>query len=141
MSLSGKWEGKLLDTSGVISLLDLQLNERDGKIEGEFRAYFLSTDANGCCGPTKRLVQIAPVAGEFDKKNDQVYLNYELKLGDRSFAVSFEGDLVKADPHALRAIRGCYRIEESSERLGLEGGACVLWLYATPENKELIRGN
>ena len=47
-----------------------------------------------------------------------------------SVAVSFEGMLKNADPHARQAFVGTYGVGKGGDGLSLEGGSCVLWQYA-----------
>jgi hypothetical protein len=130
MSLSGAWEGKLLDVSGPTAAISLRLRERGGALTGEFEAAFLSLGEDGCCAPSRRTAQVGPVSGAVDRAKGVVRLDYQLSVGNTPVAVTFEGVVRKADPYAVRALVGCYRVGKGGERLTLQGGACVLWLFA-----------
>lgn len=128
MSVSGKWEGKLIDASGVTGIMEVHLKYSRGRVSGDFSAYFLS-DADGCCADTKRLVQTGPVTGSYNAKTKKVRLTYKLSVGLKPIVVSVAGDVGSAGDHAKRALRGCFAIKGDSA-LSLDGGAVVLWQYA-----------
>ena len=128
MSVAGKWEGKLLDTAGVVAKVAAVLTQKQETVRGEFSVYFESA-RDGCGSGTWKLVQTAPVKGTYQSRGEQLKLNYEVDLGDRPVSVSFEAKLTKADPHASRALIGSYTATDEGKRLGLEGGTCILWLY------------
>lgn len=131
MRLDGKWEGKLLDVSGPVALVTLHLKAAGERLAGDFAAYFVPPDEScGCEGGAPRLAQSGPVTGRYDAKTNRARLSYDLTIGLKPVTVNFDGAVRAADPHARRAIVGCYEVSRGSETLTLEGGGCVLWLYA-----------
>ena len=134
MNVQGRWEGKLLDISGPAALIVLNLRDRGGELSGDFSVSFLSPAEDGCGDTPQRLAQVGPVTGKSDKETDRVVLNYEMTIDLQPVSVTFEGRARRADPHALRAVIGLYDVRKGGEKLTLEGGACVLWLYADPAN-------
>jgi len=130
MKLNGRWEGKLLDVSGPEALLTLDLKESDNKISGDFTVSFLSPGEGGCCGPVKRMGQVGPVSGKIDAQKGRIQFDYEITINLEPVAVSFEGLLTDADPHASQALIGCYSVGRGAGALTLDGGACVLWQFA-----------
>ena len=130
MSVSGRWEGKLIDVTGMAAAITLDLDESGGKGKGDFSAAFLP-DSYGCCDtPTPRQVQTGPVTAQVDEKAGRITLQCEMTIGLRPIVVNVDGRIVEADPHAARAILGCFDIREGVETLTLEGGGAVLWQYA-----------
>lgn len=130
MRIDGKWEGKLLDASGPSALVVLHLKSVGDKIKGDFSVSFVSpSDGCGCDGPVSRVAQTGPVSGKYDSKANRVQLSYDLTIGLEPTSVAFECSVVNADPHARRAMVGCYAISNGGKTLTLEGGGCVLWLY------------
>ena len=47
----------------------------------------------------------------------------------KPIAVTFKGQVEKADPHAILAMYGVYDVLEGAIPLTFEGGTCLLWLY------------
>lgn len=135
MNVSGRWEGKLLDMTGPAALLELNLKSSGGRVAGDFAVSFVSSDEAGCSGPTRRLAQVGPVSGKFDAKGNRVQLSYDITIGLEPVAVAFEGVMTNADPHARRALVGSYSVGKGAGQLTLEGGACVLWLFAGQEQR------
>ena len=131
MNLNGKWEGKLLDVTGPSALLEMNLKGSGEKVTGDFSVQFLSAEDGGCGGgTTRRLAQVGPIAGVVDTKKDRFRLDYQLTIGLEPIAVTFEGTITTADPHARRALVGSYSVGKGAEVLTLEGGTCLLWLFA-----------
>lgn len=136
MSISGRWEGKLIDVTGIAAALTLDLEESGGEAKGDFTAAFLPA-ADGCCdagGP--RQAQTGPVRGSVDEKAGTILLECEMTIGRRPILVAVDGRLVDADPHATRALVGCFDIREGVETLTLEGGGALLWAYARDRKPE-----
>ncbi len=128
MSVAGKWEGKLLDTSGVAAKVEAELTQKQTAVAGQFSVYFASArDDCGCADWT--LAQTAAVKGTYRSRGEQVRLKYVVDLGGRPVNVVFQAKLTKADPHASKALVGSYTVTDEEQELGFEGGACVLWLY------------
>jgi len=129
MNIEGRWEGKLLDMSGLDALVTANLKEENSKITGDFSVYFISP-AEGDCGKTvRRLAQTGPVFGKIDKETNNVQLNHKLTLEGKPGELSFTGTLTKADPHAKSAIYGHYEIVKGDIPITVEGGTCILWFY------------
>jgi hypothetical protein len=128
MSLTGRWEGKLLDASGPTARLVVDLSETGGSLKGHYAATFLSEDLTGCGDAAEQVAQEGDVAGTV--KGDQVVLDQQLEIGGKPVRVRIDCRLSEADPHALQALAGCFNVEEGGDQLTLEGGGCVLWLYA-----------
>lgn len=128
MSVVGKWEGKLLDASGPVARIVALFKQTRDRITGEFSVYMESA-RGGCCSGNWRLVQTAPVKGTFSGKDQRLRLAYELEVGDKPVGVVFDARLVKADPHATRALVGSYTVSDEGRQIGLDGGTCILWLY------------
>jgi hypothetical protein len=127
----------LVDVSGIAAALTLDLKESKGKAHGDFSVAFLP-EADGCCDtPSRRQVQTGPVSATVDEKAGRIVLECEMSIGLRPISVVVDGRIVDADPHAKRAIVGCFDIREGVETLTLEGGGAVLWEYAqaTPLRK------
>lgn len=130
MSVSGRWEGKLIDVTGLVAALTLDLDDSSGKAKGDFSAAFIP-EADGCCDtPAPRQIQTGPVTAKIDEGAGRITLQCEMTIGLRPIVVSVDGRIVEADPHAKRAIIGCFDIREGVETLTLEGGGAVLWQYA-----------
>lgn len=136
MSVTGRWEGKLIDVTGIAAALTLDLEDSKGEAKGDFSAAFLP-EPGGCCEPIgPRQVQTGPVRAKVDEKQGTIELVCEMTIGLRPVLVAVDGRLVDADPHAKRAMVGCFDIHEGVETLTLEGGGALLWEYArdrTPE--------
>jgi hypothetical protein len=128
MNLSGKWDGKLLDTSGPMALITLNLKGDGAAVAGDFEMAFVSVE-DGCCRSSRMPAQVGSVKGRVDDKSGQIRLEYEVSIGLKPVKVSFTANVVKADPHARRAMLGCYAIDNRDGPLSLEGGACVLWQF------------
>lgn len=137
MNLAGKWEGKLLDVSGPMAMIRLTLKGDAKSVVGDFEIAFVSTE-DGCCGSSRMPAQVGSVKGEVNEKSGQVKLVYAVSIGLQPVNVSFTAQVVDADPHARRAMLGCYEMAGRGEPLSLEGGACVLWQFA--EKKPAKRG-
>lgn len=130
MSLQGHWEGKLLDAAGPAASVVLDLKDSRGDLSGDFSISFLPVDEEGCGSGVGRLAQTGAVAGQFVSKTGRVQFTYEVTLGLKPVSVTFEGAVVRADPHARRALLGSYAAARGADLLSLEGGACILWQYA-----------
>jgi hypothetical protein len=130
MTLASFWEGKLLDASGPTAAVELDVQDQDGELRGNFKVYFDTPTEDDCAEPVRRLAQVGPMRGRFDEKSGTVRLQSEMEIGSQTIVVDLEGTVVDADPHAKRAIYGSYDITKSDELLTLEGGGCVLWQYA-----------
>lgn len=128
MSLKGRWEGKLVDASGASAIIELDLNDKSGRLSGDFSLYFLADDP-GCCGPQRRLAQTGPVRGQI-KRNGTVRIDYKVTAGLKPVAVTFEGKLSETNGHAKNALVGCYEASAGQGALTLQGGGAVLWQYA-----------
>ena len=139
MNPAGKWEGKLLDMSGPVALLTLDLYGEGDALSGDFTISFLSPEDDGCYEPSRGLAQTGKVSGGLDPQTGRVQLNYEVTIGPEAVAVTFDATITKADPHARRALLGCYSVGEGAGDLTLEGGGCVLWLYAEPRQAKSKR--
>jgi hypothetical protein len=126
VSLSGHWEGRLIDAGGATGLFALDLRDSRGKLSGDFAFSFVSDD-DDCGVPPQRMAQSGAVEGSV--KGDRLTLEYEITIGLEPIAVRLEGEVVDAMPHARRAVMGCYDIAKGGKTLTLDGGACVLWLY------------
>jgi hypothetical protein len=63
MSVTGRWEGKLIDVTGIAASLTLDLEDSKGEAKGDFSAAFLP-EPGGCCEPVgprqSRLVPSTP---------------------------------------------------------------------------------
>ena len=129
MTVSGRWEGKLIDVTGIAAALTLDLDDSDGSARGDFTAAFLPPGDD--CGdtPAARQVQSGPVTATVDEDRGRIRLDYEMTVGLRPVVVSVDGRIVPADPHAGRAIVGCFEIREGADTLTLGGGGAVLWQY------------
>lgn len=131
MSISGKWEGKLVDASEIQAAVTVALQEKGGKVAGDFAMYLLpDTDEQGCCDSSRRLLQSGPVTGKFDKKSGRVTVAYDVTIDLKPIRVLLEGRVTKALEHAKQAIVACYGAEKGRGELTLEGGGVVLWQYA-----------
>ena len=129
MSVTGRWEGKMLDASGTTSRVVLDLNDSGRKVTGDFSVY-IDSGRDGCCGGKTHLAQVAPVSGSFASRGRRLKLKYRLDVGKSPVEVAFDAELVEADPHARRAFLGTYSVGDKEARIGMEGGSCVLWQYA-----------
>jgi len=130
MNLTGTWEGKLLDVSGPMAMIKLTLKGDAKSVAGDFELAFVSTE-DGCCGSSRMPAQVGSVKGTVDEASGQVTLSYAVSIGLQPVNVGFTAQVVDADPHARRAMLGCYQMEaKGSGPLSLEGGACVLWQFA-----------
>ncbi len=129
MSLKGKWEGKLLDASGASAAIELNLDDKRGRLTGDFDLYFLVDDP-GCCGPERRLAQSGLVSGRVSAKTGTVRLDYKVTIGLKPTEVRFDGRLSETNNHAEAAIVGCFAAAKGGEALTLGGGGAVLWRYA-----------
>lgn len=134
MNLSGRWEGKLIDASGPMALVTLTLRSAGEAVAGDFEMAFVSLE-DGCCGSGRQSSQVGSVKGKVDPKSGQVRLDYQVSIGLKPVNVRFTARVVKADPHARRAMLGCFDIAERDGPLSLEGGACVMWDFAQPVKK------
>lgn len=137
MNLAGTWEGKLLDVSGPVAMIRLALKGDAKSVAGDFEIAFVSTE-DGCCGSSRMPAQVGSVKGEIDQASGQVKLSYQVSIGLQPVNVAFTAQVVDADPHARRAMLGCYQMAGQGGPLSLEGGACVLWQFA--EQKSGKRG-
>lgn len=136
MSVTGRWEGKLIDVTGIAATLTLDLDDSSGEAKGDFSAAFLPEEG-GCCEPVgPRQVQTGPVHAKIDEERGTIELVCEMTIGLRPVIVAVDGRLVDADPHARRAMVGCFDIREGIETLTLEGGGALLWEYARDHKAE-----
>ena len=125
MSMTGHWEGKLIDVTGIAAALTLDLDGSGGEAKGDFSAAFLP-DEGGCCDDARpRQVQTGPVHAKVDEAKGRVELVCEMTIGLRPVVVVVDGRLVEADPHAKRAVLGCFDIREGVETLTLEAGGAA----------------
>ncbi|MFQ5628960.1 MAG: hypothetical protein ACE5I1_09385 [bacterium] len=129
MKKNTHWEGKLIDALGLQAALVLNLRRSGENLSGDFAVSFLPPEDSGCCGPDRRLAQTGPVSGKFDSRKGRLKLNYEVTVDLKPVAVLFEASVIKADPHALQAMVGCYDIKKGKNKVTLDGGGCVLWNY------------
>ena len=133
--MRGRWQGKLVDASGVSGLLTMDLKDSKGELSGDFSVSFLPP-GDGCCSPdAPTLAQTGPVRGTADRETGEVTFGYEMSIGLEAVAVRFRGTQVKTSPHAARAVYGCFDIEKGGDVLTLDGGACVLWRYRDAQPK------
>jgi len=128
MSISGKWEGKLVDATGAMASIELNMADKDGRVAGDFGLYFLVDDP-GCCGPQRRLSQTGEVRGQV-RRDGSVRLDYKVMAGLKPVAVVFEGRLSETNGHAKQALLGCFEASDGQDALTLRGGGAVLWQYA-----------
>jgi hypothetical protein len=129
MSVTGRWEGKLIDVTGIAAALTLDLDHSNDEARGDFSAAFLPEE-DGCDPVGPRQVQTGPVRAKVDEERGTIELVCEMTIGLRPVLVAVDGRLVDANPHAKRAIVGCFDIREGVETLTLEGGGALLWEYA-----------
>lgn len=129
MTLNGRWEGKLIDATGVSAIIEAAIKESDGQVEGDFNVYFLSQSDSSCCHVERRLVHSSPIQGRYNGKNGLISIDYKVSLGLDAVSVHLEGTVRDAMPHARQAICGCYRADVGKSDLTLEGGGIVLWQY------------
>ena len=130
MSINGKWQGKLIDASGVRGKLDLSIIESKGRVKGDFEIRFVSEDSGCCNSGDQRAVQSGPVDGKFDSKSGKLILAYGLTVGLKPIKVQLDAMLSDVkNVHAAQSILGCYDVESGSADLTLEGGGVVLWNY------------
>lgn len=136
MNVNGRWEGKLLDMLGPTAMVVLNLRNTGRGLGGDFSVSFLPPEGGGCCGShVGRQAQSGSVAGRLDARGTRMRLDYTMTIDFKPVEVAFECTVVNADPHARRAMFGVYRVANGSESLSLQGGACVLWLYADQGSK------
>jgi hypothetical protein len=129
MSVSGHWEGKLVDVTGLAALIAFDLTDVGGDVRGDFSITLLP-EAGSCSEPSgPPQVQTGSVEGRADEASGRVELRYRVATGPQLVAVSVDGRLVGALPHARQAILGCFEIQEGFDRLTLEDGGAVLWQY------------
>jgi hypothetical protein len=131
VGIGGRWEGKMLDASGAASRVVLDLDDSSARIVGDFSVYIDSARDgcdSGCGGP--KLSHVASVTGRYAERNNLVRLTYQLDGAKATTTVKFSAKLAEADPHASRAFVGTYSVDDETGRIGMEGGACVLWQYA-----------
>lgn len=136
MSMTGHWEGKLIDVTGIAAALTLDLDDSGGEAKGDFSAAFLPEPGCGCEDAAPRQVQSGPVSAKVDEQQGSIELACEMTIGLRPVVVAVHGRVVDADPHAARALVGCFDIQEGVETLTLEGGGALLWEYARDRKPE-----
>ena len=130
MSVSGRWEGKMLDVSGTESRVVLDLEDSGRGVSGDFSVYAGSA-RDGCgCGGSPKLVHLAAVKGTHSEARGRVKLTYVLQTSKAGAEVRFAAEIREADPHARRALVGSYEVADKAAQIGMEGGSCVLWQYA-----------
>ena len=90
-----------------------------------------SSARDGCdCGGGPTLSHVASVTGSFSEPSNALSLSYRLASAKSPVDVKFVAKLNEADPHARAAFVGTYSVADKEGRIGMEGGACVLWQYA-----------
>lgn len=136
MKIDGRWEGKLLDMSGLVALVTARLKEKNDAITGDFSVFFLSPAGDGCGKTIKRLAQTGPVSGKIDRKTNRIQLSHKLTIEGIPGELAFVGSITEADPHAISAIYGYYEVVEGAVPLTIEGGTCLLWLYRYTQKGE-----
>ncbi len=130
MGINGKWQGKLIDASGVRGKIDLSISESKGRVKGDFEIKFVSDDSGCCVSGDQRAAQSGPVDGEFDSKSGKLSLTYGLSVGLKPVKVQLDALLSDIkNVHAVQSILGCYDVDSGSADLTLEGGGVVLWNY------------
>lgn len=129
MKISGHWDGKLLDASGVTALVEVELESSGDKLRGTFRATLLPDPEDSCGGPVRGQVTSAPVTGDVTDEG-RIRLSTTLEFGGETVLVNFDARLGDPDPQALSAFFGSYDIGKGASALTLQGGSCVLWKYA-----------
>ena len=129
MSISGNWEGKLIDVTTVSALIQAAIKENGGKVEGDFGVYFVSQSDASCCQVDRQLVHSGPVTGRYDAKKERLVIDYKLTIGLKPIRIHLEAAVRDAAPHARQSIYGCYQVESEGGDLTLEGGGIVLWQY------------
>jgi hypothetical protein len=129
MSVSGHWDGKLLDVSGVDALIALDLRESGQEVKGKFTATLLPAAEDVCGGATRGPSMSGPIAGTVDARGNLV-LKSELESQGQRIVAVFSARPGKPDPHARLAFFGGYDVQEGASALTLQGGACVLWQFA-----------
>jgi hypothetical protein len=140
MSMRGRWQGKLVDASGVSGLLTMDLKDSRGELSGDFTVSFLPPGDDGCSPAAPTLAQSGSVQGTTDAKTGKVEIGYEMSVGLEPVTVRFTGTQVKAIPHAARAVFGCFDLQKGGGALTLDGGACVLWQYRDARKRGRIDG-
>jgi len=129
MSISGQWEGKLIDVTGVTATVQLALKEARGRVEGDFALYFVPQSEGACCQADRRLAQAGPVVGRYNAKSKTLNIDYTLTVGLKPASVHLDAALRDAHPHAKQSLLGCYRVSSGEADLTLEGGGIVLWQF------------
>ncbi len=137
MKVTGHWDGKLLDASGVSALvaLDLQVSPR-GRVKGRFTATILPAVEDICGGATRGPVTSGPIEGAVDA-DGRLDLRTALETGGEKIVAHFTARPGKPDPHARAAFYGGYEVVEGASALTLQGGACVLWQYVGTKRGEV----
>lgn len=130
MSVNGHWDGKLLDVSGVDAILALDLRADGEEVSGKFTATLLPAAEDVCGGQVRGPRISGPVAGSLDDRGNLV-LKAELDAQGQRIVAVFSARPGKPDPHARGAFYGGYAIEEGASALTFQGGACVLWQFAS----------
>lgn len=138
MSASGHWDGRLVDVTGVTALLTLDLDAAGTDLQGSFSIGLLREV--GESGDAQGQLQTGPVVGTVGEDGARIELRYRLSVGGQTVAVSVDGRLAVAYPHAKQAILGCFEIHEGANTLTLQGGGVVLWQYEDVEIESIGGG-
>ncbi len=136
MNVQGRWEGKLLDATGVDAQVELLLTSEGEELRGEFRAYFLPVSSDGCAPTASNLAAFGEIAGQSLAAEGKIEINSRIQAGDTTVSVRFQAQSADPDPHAKQALFGVYTVEEGAEALTLQGGTVVLWQYADSEKRK-----
>ena len=129
MSINGRWEGKLIDVTGVSAVIQAAIREDGGRIEGDFEVYFVTQTDASCCQVERQLVHSGPVVGRYDAKKNRLGIDYKLTIGLKPVSIHLDAAMRDAAPHARQSIYGCYDVASEGSDLTLEGGGIVLWQY------------
>lgn len=123
--LDGTWKGRLIDVTGVRTVVELHVRESDGELKGDFSARFVPEE-DGCGGSRPRVVQSGAIAGTYDREAGRVRLKYGMTVGLDPVEVIFRGAIRRISEHSQPTIVGCFDSEEE-DPLTLQGGCGVLW--------------
>ena len=134
MSVTGRWEGKLVDATGPTARVDLQLKSSRGRVQGEFRATFLPPTDSSCGPAAPRMVASGDIKGT-ERKDGGIRVRTSLETAGSTIEVELNADPSNADPHARRALFGTFRVLLGADVLTMQGGSTVLWDYAVRGGK------
>ena len=135
MRIRGRWEGKLLDASGVDALVALDLDGEGDDVKGEFSAGFLPERRDACGGEYGPLQTVGAVHGRVTE-DGRLQLRSEMDVAGEPVVVTFDAGSGDPDPHARAAFYGTFAVEEGYRTLTLQGGTVVLWRYAAARREE-----